>query len=150
VIERTYDTELVQSILSDSQLNKRKGDFVNIEDFDPENQKHIVYLAVSTETEVLGITVFHVFDNPIMYQGHLNYLPKFWGLGLERYTIEACKWMFDNTDCQKIIGLAPDFYPEVKKHALKCGFIEEGVMKNSTIYNNKLDNQSIMGLCKWA
>jgi len=149
MIQRTFDTDLVRAILSDPELKKRAGDGIEVDIFDPDKQRHIYYLLVADDNiEIIGLLVFHVLNNPIMYEGHLNYLPEHWGLSLEKYTIEGCQWMFNHTDCQKIIGFAPDYYPEVKRHALKAGFIEEGYLSQSIMYNNKLTNQTIMGVAK--
>ena len=135
--------------MGDAELHNRAGKYVEADKYDPENQREIYYLLASSNDTPVGVLVYHVIDNPIMYQGHLNYLPKFWGTGLEKHTIEACRWMFNNTDCQKIIGFAPDHYPEVLKHAIKCGFRKEGYLSNSVLSDGNPDNQTIMGLSKW-
>jgi hypothetical protein len=148
-IERTFDTELVRSIMNDEELLKRSGDNLMAEVYDPDKQRDIYYLLPKYKGKPLGVLVCHVFISTICYQGHVNYLPKYWGKNLEIFTREAIKWMFENTDCRKLVSLAPDSYPEVLKHAVKCGLKKEGYLKNSVLSNGQLDNQTILGIEKW-
>ncbi|MDC0529208.1 hypothetical protein OAO19_02955 [Gammaproteobacteria bacterium] len=149
MIIRTRDTNLVRSILGSEGLKEKVlGDYP-VEIFDPENQDSIYYLlAVNDERKPVGLMVCHGVDNPAMYQIHINYLKKYWGTPLTNYSIEASKWMFNNTVCEKLIGFIPDSYPLVKRHALRCGYEEEGYLKKSVRVHGKLDNATIVGLCK--
>ena len=148
MIERTFDTELVRSIIGDKELFRRTGD-ESINWYDPENQDDNYYLSVIRDNDVIGIILFHVTISPFCYQGHVNYLPKYWGSGLAEYTKEAIQWMFDNTNCIKVVAYAPDYYPEVLKHAIKSGLKIQGYLTNSTMIDGKLDSQTILGVEKW-
>jgi len=146
-IKRTFDTKLVRSIIGETELFKRSGDAA-IEMYDPENQPELIYLTPMRAGEVIGITVFHVFNNMFCYQGHMNYLPQYWGTWLIGHTKDAINWMFDNTECTKIVAFAPDYYPEVLKHTMRVGFEVEGYLKNSTMSNGKLDNMTLVSIEK--
>lgn len=147
MIERTFDTELVRSILGEEKLFKRTG-ICELESFDPKNQPELIYLIPKRKGVIIGVTVFHMFNNNFCYQGHVNYLPEFWGSWLVGYTKEAVKFMFDNTDCTKVVAFAPDYYPEVLQHTLRVGFKVEGYLKNSTLSNGVLDNQTLISIEK--
>lgn len=149
MIERTYSDSRVQSVLSNKELNRRAGK-VPVEAYRPSIQHDIYYLMAVRDGKDIGTIVFHCIDNPILYQAHVNYLPEHWGEGLSQYSIEAIQWMFDNTRCQKIIALSPDCYPEVVKHALKCGFKEEGYLTDSIVINGERMGQTILGVGLWA
>jgi len=148
MIKRTFDAELVRSIIGNKELHKRAGKHIPVEAYDPETQKEMYYLSVEKEGEVIGVIIFHIFNHAICYQGHVNYLPEHWGSGLAKYTREAIQWMFDNTECLKVIALAPDSYPEVLKHAGKSGLVTEGYLRKSIMVNGKLDGQTILGIEK--
>ena len=151
MIERTFDTALVRSIIGNTELFKRSGcteSKVNLKFYDPENQPELIYLTPIRKGVVIGVTVFHVFNNSFCYQGHINYLPEYWGTWLVGYTKEAINFMFNNTECTKIIAFAPDYYPEVLRHTLRVGFTVEGYLKNSTLSNGKLDNQTLISIEK--
>lgn len=146
MITRTFDSQLVQKVLGHPTL-KRRSDIKNLGIFDPENQKDLYYLIVSEGNEVLGLLVFHP-QNRGCYQGHVNYLPRYWGSGLEKYTKEAIEWMFTNADCEKIFAFIPDKFPEIKKHSIKAGMVEEGLLTNSYRVGDDLYSQTIMGISK--
>ena len=146
MIERTFDTALVQGILSTPTLLRRSG--VKSEKvFDPELQTNIFFLVATEGDDVMGLVVFHA-QNEGCYQGHVNYLPDHWGESLERYTKEAIAWMFENTDCRKIFAFIPSMYPEIKKHALLAGMTVEGNMIDSYFIDGMTYSQTLMGIAK--
>ena len=151
MIERTFDTKLVRSIIGNAELFKRSGCIesgINLQFYDPANQPELIYLTPIRKGVVIGVTVFHAFNNVFCYQAHINYLPKYWGTWLVGYTKEAIDYMFSNTICTKIVAFVPDYYPEVLKHTTRVGFKVEGYLTNSTISNGKLDNQTLISIEK--
>ncbi len=148
MIKRTFNTDLVRSVIGDKELFKRTGEYVPIDAYDPETQKDLVYLSVEVDNVIIGLVVFHVFNHPVCYQGHVNYLPEYWGQHLERHTKEAISWMFENTECRKIVALIPDHYPEILLHAKRAGMKKEGYLINSVIADGKMDNLTLLGIEK--
>lgn len=148
LIQRTFDTELVRRVMRHPELKKRSR-IEDLELLDPENQEDVYYLLPLKGTEVLGVLILHKVNENICYQAHANFLPRYWGTGLEEYSKEGIQWMFDNTDCEKIVAYAPDKYPEVKAHCLKAGMEVEGVLKNNTKINNELFDETVLGVSKW-
>lgn len=147
LVERTRDTELVRSILSHPELFKRSN-LANLDQLDPENQTDIIYLLVKNNNDIVGLSIVHTFNNSICCQIHVNYFPEYWGNGLADYSNLTLDWIFDNTDYQKVVAFAPDYYPQVKKHCEACGLKLEGYLLNSVLSDGKLDNQSIMSIEK--
>jgi len=148
MIRRTFDTGLVRRILSDKEIHERIGSAVPIEAYNPETQEEIYYLSVEDEGSIIGLVVFHIFNHPVCFQGHVNYLPEYWGNGLDRHTGEAIRWMFENTDCRKVVALIPDDYPEILVHAKRAGMNKEGYLTNSIICNGVLQGQTMIGIEK--
>ena len=146
-VERTYDTKLVRSILANKRLKMRILD-APIEAFDPASQENLYYLVCKRGETAIGIVVFHAFNSLACCQGHVNYLPKYWGEDLHEYTKQAIKWMFENTDFIKIVALIPDYYAVVLKHALAAGMKKEGYLTNAVISNGKVDNMTLVGIEK--
>lgn len=147
MIVRTYNTSLVQEIMSNTILLDRSG-ANDASVFDPYSQEDIYYLIPCVDKEVLGLIVCHKLDT-YKYQGHVNYLPRYLGKDLYKYTAEAIEWMFSNTECEKILALCPDVYPEVVAHCEASGMMKEGYIVNSTRINNELTNETLMGISKW-
>ena len=146
-IERTYDTGLVRSILSEPELLKRAGG-LPVDIYDPANQSDIIYLLPQIEHDPVGVTVLHYFSSPICLQIHVNYKSDMWGKNLNRFSDMALDWVWNNTDAVKVVAFAPDCYPEVKAHAEKSGMKSEGYLKNATRYDGELINQHIMGVSR--
>jgi len=146
-IERTYDTDMVRFILSEKELLKRSC-AVSVDIFDPENQKDVIYLLVYVNDSIVGVNVFHMFNNEVCAQGHVNYLPEFWGSGLEKYTKLSIDWIFENTEFNKISCFAPEYYPEVEKHAALSGLKVDCVLDKSTLHNGILMDQKLMSINK--
>lgn len=146
MITRTFDTPLVQEILSHPKLLRRSGSKA-VMVFDPEQQQDLYYLLAIEGAEVLGLIVFHQ-QNAGCYQGHVNYLPNHWGKGLEKYTKEAISWMFENADCRKIFAFIPARYPEIKRHSILAGMEVEGILKSSYRVDDTVYSQYIMGVSK--
>ena len=149
MIIRTFDTALIRDILSDPVLSARVTDKGNVEMFDPANQEQLIYLLATDEKDtVLGFVLAHMFNSPICFQFHANYLPEFWGKGLQKYSTAAVQWVFNNTDAKKAVVLCPTRYPETKQHAIQIGFKEEGLLTNSSIFDGEICNNYIMGISK--
>lgn len=149
MIERTYDTELVRDMLSDPVLNKRVTQDGDVSMFDPENQKDLIFLlAINDAGQSLGFYVVHIINSPICYQLHANFLPKYWGTGLHKYSTQAFRWMFEHTNAEKIVAFCPEIYPEVIQHAVNAGMIKEGVLTKSSIYDDKLCDNHIMAITR--
>ncbi len=146
MIQRTFNTALVQKIMREPELLSRSGS-KTADIYDPKNQEHIYYLLALEQKEVKGVLILHKQNN-ICYQGHVNYRTMYWGEGLERHTKEGIEWMFLNTDCKKIISFAPSNYPEVEKHCIAAGMVKEGELQNSTYSEGVMYNDSIMGVQK--
>jgi len=148
-VERTFDTDLIRSIISTPRLKARIGD-ATVEDFDPQNQENLYYISCVLDGSVVGFVLFHPFNSLACCQGHINFLPKFWGGALHELTRMAIDWMFEHTQFIKIVALIPDYYPLVLKHALAAGMKKEGYLINSVISNGKPDNMTLVGVDKWS
>lgn len=148
VVERTFNTKVVREILSDETLKDRVTLGGDVDMFDPEHQPQLYYILITVGGKDIGFLLFHIINNMVCYQIHANYLPRYWGMGLSSYTQMAIKWMFENTDALKIVAFCPSKYPEARKHALKIGFSEEGVLTKSSLFNGELYDNYIMGISK--
>lgn len=148
-VERTFDTALVRSVISNPKLRAASYG-AQVEAFDPKTQPEIYYLACYRGEDVIGLVIFHTFNSLDSCQGHICYLPEYWGTHLFHITTLAMRWIFDNTRFIKIVALIPDRYPLVLKHALHAGMKKEGYIVNSVISDGKPDNMTLLGIDKWS
>lgn len=148
MIERTFDTQFIREILRDPELSKRVTDKGDVDGFDPENQESLYYLLAKDGDKTIGFVLCHIFNNPVCYQAHANYLSKYWGSSLHKYSRQAADWMFKNTNAEKLVAMCPTNYPDVKKHVEHVGFTEEGCLTKSSMFDGKLYDNYIMGLSR--
>ena len=150
MIRRTRDTKLIREILSDELLSERVTIGGNVDMFDPENQHALYYLEVIDDDNgvTLGFYMGHAMNSQICFQAHANFLPKYWGTGLYKYGVEAMQWMFEHTAAQKIMAFCPEAYPEVRHYAEKTGMKQEGILTKSSLYNDELCDNYIMGITR--
>ena len=64
---------------------------------------------------------------------------------------KVLKWIFENTDCLKLISFIPTANRHTILYALKNGFIKEGINEKSLMKGGKLIDQVLVGLTreKW-
>jgi RimJ/RimL family protein N-acetyltransferase len=86
--------------------------------------------------------------NSICYEVHTAVTPD----GRGQYAIDigeqAINWMFDNTNCRKIISYIPVDNRAATLFSLKCGFKKEGLITDSFLKDGKIINQHIVGRAK--
>lgn len=100
----------------------------------------------AVEDRVLGVVSF-VPMAPGAWNPHIAVLPEARGSGTEILR-EAIRWMFENTDCRKIVA-----YPLAESHAMKrvfekCGLRREGFSPRSSLWRGEMRDRVLMGLEK--
>ena len=85
--------------------------------------------------------------NHICYSLHIALLPELWGRGKE-VGMAAGWWCFNNTICQKLQVIVPEYNRLAIKISRDCGLELEGVMKKSFAKGFKLHDQVIYGITK--
>ena len=150
-IERTQDVALIKSVLTHPSIYPFISDdgSPSAEEFDPSGlaQHPMVYfLAAVTETGVGAVWMLHAI-NSFTYEVHTCVLPEFRG-----QTTEAAKavavWMFENTNCKKIITHVPSYNRLALKLAERVGMEHEGVNRKSWFKDGLVYDQYVLGLCK--
>jgi RimJ/RimL family protein N-acetyltransferase len=102
-------------------------------------------LHKNIDPEPIGVAAYYA-RNHVLYEGHACLLPKYRHLMSHEIGSKCNQWMFDNTPCQKVIGFVPVTKPNMYKIALKAGFEDEGLCKNSYLSDGRLIDQHIVGI----
>jgi len=139
-VYETEDLELINSILMDETLlplMSEEGAADPIESF--VLIPGLRYFALEEDGILKGIYTIHP-QNSLVYVGHVNILPKYWG-DTDNLTAAAVKWAFEELAILKIIGFIPEAHKHVIDHAIACGFKIECVLENSVISNGVLASQ---------
>lgn len=81
------------------------------------------------------------------FQIHGGVHPDFWGHG-PRICFQAGKLIFEQTSCLKIVAIIPEFNSLMRKCVLKCGMVQEGIIKKSYLKWFRLHDQYVYGITK--
>ena len=85
--------------------------------------------------------------NFITYEMHLGFIE-----GARRHAyrqaVEAGFWLLENTNCQKIVAMIPEFHRASILYARMCGMKQEGISKQSFQKGGKLFDCVLLGATK--
>ena len=144
IIDKTTDMEAVRNFLTEPAIWEAiSGDFTgSIEEYSPESANYL-YIMGYDKLEPIGLFIIHKTDLNL-FQCHVQVIPEH----RDRYAVEfgsgAVKWVWDNTELNKLIALIPEIYPNVHKFAEVQGFKQEGYITNSYKKNGKMYSQWLM------
>ena len=146
IAKRIYNAAVISSVL-DHRLIKRhfRGDVSD--DVEYPIIDSIYYIAVYIDDEIVGVFL-GVVASPIILNGHMAVLPKYWGGTATEAGKLAIEWVFTNTPTLKITGTTPASNKAAIRYNLSLGGLIEGVNKNSILEKGILADQFYFGLEK--
>lgn len=147
-ISRTHDSELIKSIVFHPELLKTTNySQIDTSHVEIDTNKEC-YLVCKIDGVSAGVCAFEMENtNSVSY--HPNLLPKYRGKHSTEFTIKALKWLYENAP--KIIKVnvkIPSNMKSLIKHAKSIGFKFEGVDRCSIIINEKVLDQTCMGITR--
>ena len=105
----------------------------------------VYFLGWRIDEAWAGLWTLHAW-NVATYEIHPCILPPFRaGLAATHATEEAVNWMYDNTQCRKVVAVIPEINKAAILFALAGGMKQEGVIKDSFLKDGKLCNQILVG-----
>ena len=121
-------------------------------DFDAFMPDHVgnalIFVDVSYNDNLAALFMFHQ-TNAHTYDIHSALLPEFWGQSLAHLLgLEACRWMVENTPCEKITTSVPSFNNPAYNMALAAGMSVEGCNRMSFMKHGQLYDQTLLGFTK--
>ena len=139
-----YDNELFKSIAINPRVWPMITDDGCTNEFDfPETN---LYLVAENEGEKIGFFMLSAV-NCTCVEVHTIFHPKAFGKVIN-CAIELIKWVFENTQFQKMITFVPSDNPKAKRLAEKAGMQVEGVITKSYLRSGNLLDQYILGVSK--
>lgn len=138
-LERTYDFELIRSIITHPRLYPHiASDFhPKACDFQPNTSEAIHYLLAQDGEEICGLCIAHWIHTPVTYEIHHAILPSAWdrtdAIGEAFET-----WLFQNTLCETAVGFTPACNKLACRYAVRRGLVESGRIPNGYKKNGKL------------
>ena len=62
--------------------------------------------------------------------------------------VEAVRWLWLNTDAQKIVSWIPEYNVSALMYAKVCGMVKEGTLKDAYLKDGQLHNLEVIGMTK--
>ena len=148
-IERTFDETLIRQILCDERIYGRMADDFSParEDYVPPSTDAAIYLAVRVDGEVKGIWVL-VPTNFVCWSVHTVMLPEIWGPIAKEAAPLAIQWVWDNTQCRRLVTDCPVYGQAAIKFAKAAGMTQFGINEASIMKFGKLHAQVMLGISK--
>jgi RimJ/RimL family protein N-acetyltransferase len=148
-IERTRDWERVRSIVTHPKVYGAVTDDYSLsaEEWKPNETEDICYLLVSEDEKPLGVFIL-IPQNHICWQVHTCFLPESYGDIAKRAGFGSIQWVWDNTECLRIVTEVPIYNRIALKYALDCGMKEYGINPKSYMKQGKLRDVILLGISK--
>ena len=96
---------------------------------------------IMPDPDVLMIFILQNFG---LYMMHIAVLPEARGKRAFEASKNGLKWLFENTDCIRVMGLVPKCWPHCLRYALAVGFKKVGILRDSIVLNGKTYDQTIV------
>lgn len=147
-VTRTYDTELIKSILLEPCLWDTIAEDGQVkDDFEPAVEDECWLLMTHDET-VIALYNYHT-KNAITVEIHAHVLPEHRKKFSKATGAAALRWLITtNPQYQKVIAQIPHIYRNVMEFACSFGFIIEGINRLSYLKNGEIIDQWMLGITR--
>lgn len=151
--ERSFDYELIRRILTHPKLYPHLSDDFSPppEEYRPQEHPAIWYVIVRDEDDtgenLLGLWMF-VPTNGCCWEVHTALLPCAWGERGQIASLMLPGWIWEHTDCRRIITNVPATNRLALHFALKAGMKIFGTNQASFLKNGVLYNQTMLGISR--
>lgn len=141
-----HDPDIWGPMQCDDGLNADDLDFDQILEDDSDNCH--IFVTSHLDNALAALFMF-AMENSRCYSIHSALLQKYWGKGYAAaFGQSACRWMFNNTSCLKIITLVPDYNISALEMSMSGGMIIEGVNRKSFMKGGILYDQTMLGITR--
>jgi len=143
-LARTHDKELVRSVVENADIMPMVWDGHG----PPPIPMHesIYHLAARVDGELVGLITF-IPINSVTWNPHVNMLIRGRGIGTE-VVKHGISWMFNNTECIKIVAFPPAYNRAMIRVFEKSGLLVEGRSPKSFKFNGTVFDRLLMGIGK--
>lgn len=115
--------------------------------FTPTVSESITYLGMFESGQFLGLFMLHP-HNSICWEVHTCLLPAAWGKTANLCAALCIEWIFENTECQRLITNVPEDNSLAKRLAASVGMTKFGINPKSFLKNGIALDQIMLGISK--
>jgi len=147
IVERSFNEGEIKSVITHPDIYPRlcNENSPKPEEWRPARNR--IYLTGKVDSKAIGVTSYNR-KTDIQYVVHFQVIPEYRKSHAIKFAQKSIKWLWDNTDAQKIVAEVPEFHENVVKFSLKVGFEIEGKNKQSVMKDGRLFDQYYLGLTK--
>ncbi len=145
----TRDLDLVKSIMTHVKVWEYISDDGSPppQEFNPCDSPHVLYLLCYDGDILLGMWMFSQV-NYVTVEVHTCLLPQH-GFHRSREAAKlAAQWIWDNTQCQRIITNVPRKNRIARKFAEAAGLVQFGLNPSSFMKDGMLQDQILLGISR--
>ena len=147
--ERTNDYCLVKQIITHPKIWPHVSDDFSpkVEVYEPIQHEAAWYVLVKDGQELLGLFALYP-ENRICWKVHTCLLPNSWGRRSKQAAREGVQWIFNNTECKRIITDVPEYNTLAYRFAEIGGMSQFGINHKSFQKDGKLHDVFMLGISK--
>ena len=148
-VERTHDMEAVKRAITHPRVYPALVDDFSppAESFTPIEHDAILYLAVRVDGNAAGVFML-VPVNGCTMEIHTALLPQAWGANGTLAQKALLDWVWDNTQCERLITQVPAYNTLARRYAERAGLTVYGVNPRSFKRNGQLHDIVLLGISK--
>lgn len=149
-VARTFDLNLVRDIITSPEVYRHVSDdgSPNPEDFTPATDPRVIYLGIAEGGALDGVFIL-VPQNAATVEVHTCLRKPLWGAAIEA-TKQGIRWVWENTNFQRIVTNVPAPNRLAAKLSEKSGMEMYGVNKASFLKDGHLYDQVLFGISREA
>ena len=144
----TDNMSVIVRILSHDDLWERFSDGVEFKDYTPSNGEQERWLLIYNDNDIVGV-IYVYCESTCSIGFHPYMLKKYRRYGREMVK-KFYKWFLENLpeSYVKINVAIPECFKSTVNFALKVGFTQEGINRNSYKYNDTIYNKIALGITR--
>lgn len=147
IARQISNLELIKATITYPKIYKHV-----IDDFSPKSEcftpdEKMLYVGIFDDDDYQGLFGF-TRCNGITYEVHTCLLPKAHGAKAVECTKACSAWMFENTECKRIITNVPEYNTLAKRLAENSGMEVFGYNPKSYMKNGRFYGQYMLGMSK--
>jgi len=114
--------------------------------YKPFEHEGVIYLLCEENDEAVGVITFTAESSSVV-DSHIAFLPNRSGNAVE-FARQSADWIFENTDYIKIVGKTPFCNRHAHIFALRVGFKDEGINRESYVKDGEVYDMWYTGITK--
>ncbi len=143
------DADLIKGIITHEKLYDDVTDDFSPSraEYEPVMHPSVLYLIVRDHGTLQGLFFFHPI-NAVTFEVHTCLLPHAWGHAARLIAREMLKWLWQETDCVRLVTSVPEYNRKASIFARAAGMKEYGRNPESFMKGGQLYDILLLGISR--